>query len=254
MANRVVFRGNAGELVRFLGRLPEVMAGRQQDVLGIVQGVKLRVGVACLSQVKQDFVRKSRGQVGKDGIKWAPLKPETIARRRTTRQERKELGIRSKGLRRSLSADEDREWQRLFAFHLRIGLRDLPPAAAKARAGAIAWARLKEQGAQTLLQKLGFRQVDILRDTWALLRSLEPGVEDRPAFAPGQIFRTYLPGIVAVGTSEKPWHQHGDPKKGLPARPMWPEDGKIPAAWWKAINRAATRGIRLAVEKYLGAA
>lgn len=128
----------------------------------------------------------------------------------------------------------------------------MPLYAAKKRAFAIAWARMKDAGAQTMLQKLGSRQVDILRDTGMLLRSLEPGKEDVPSKAEGQIFRTFLPGKVVVGTHEKPWHQHGDPKRNLPARPMWPEDGKIPEAWMVPIRAAARRGLRLIILRLMG--
>ena len=262
MANPIAFRGTAPEFAAFLNRLPALLSGSQADTTGITFGLKLRIGVALLSQIQQDFIRKSRGQTGKDGIKWPPLKPGTIARRRTTRQERKALGIlekfegrgrkRVRVLRRSLTKAEDAEWKKLYSYHLRIGLRDMPRAAATKRAAAIAWARMKERGATTLLQKLGSRQVDILRDTGALLRSLSPGVEDRPSRAPGQVFNTAVPGSVIVGTYEKPWHHEGNPAKGLPARPFWPLDNRIPAAWWPAVRRATNRGIALMIQKYLG--
>lgn len=248
----IQFRGNAGDLARFVQSIPAILSGKEPDPMGLAKELKLRVGVALLSQVQQDYIRKSRGETGKDGERWAPLKPRTIARRRTTRAELKKLGIKRKGIRRSLTDSQNAAWKRLFVYHFRLGLRDMPRIQAKRRAAAIAWARIKEDGAKTLLDLLGSRKVDILRDTGARLRSFEPGVDDRPSEAPGQIFRTMVPGVVVVGSTEKPWHQDGDDGRGLPARRAWPKNGKIPPAWMPPIRKAGTRGLAVIVRKFLG--
>lgn len=258
MARQLQFRGDAKNVVAVLNQLPAMLSGMAQDHTGLIDGFKLRIGVALLSQIQQDYVRKSRGAVGKDGEKWEKLKPETIARRRTTRDERKRLGIRNRGrgkkkvLRRSLTLAQDAEWQRLFVYHFRIGLRDLPRNAAKRRAAAIAWARIKEQGAKTLLMLLGSREVDILRETGARLRSFEPGIGDTPSGAPGQIFDITQPGMIIVGSTEKTIHQYGDPDRNLPARRAWPADNRIPPAWWPPINKAGSTGLKILVTKFLG--
>lgn len=82
-------------------------------------------------------------------------------------------------------------------------------------------------------------QVEILRDTGELFRSLSPGVEATPSNAPGQVFAV-PPGRVIVGTNKKPWHHRGVPGK-LPARPLWPK--QLPDAWWRAIMGAYRRGL-----------
>jgi len=178
----ITFRGSRADLRRILATIPQVLSGRVPDTYGIAQAVQLRAGVALLSQVQQDFLIKSRGGVGRDGIQWRPLQARTIARRR--------------------------------------------------------------QGPKRSRRKGKPSAVDILRDTGELLRSLSPGVDDRPSGADGQVFAT-APGRVIVGTNKKPWHQRGN--RNLPARPMWPNNGRIPAAWWQAINLAAMRGVVRAV-------
>lgn len=97
------FRGTRDELRRILAMVPAVCAGRGVAARA-AQSLQLRVGVALLSQIQQDYVTKARGGTGRDGVKWAPLKPATIARRRrtpgdkrlakATRQVYKEMGWR----------------------------------------------------------------------------------------------------------------------------------------------------------------
>lgn len=247
----VMFAGGREELEATIRLLPQIVAGRVPDPLGIAKRVQLRVGVALLSQVQQDFVRKSRGETGKDGIKWKPLKRETIAQRRTSTAELKRLGITGKRIRGLLTPNEDERWRKIFARTLaRLREDGVPESAAKVRAGQAAWAALKAEGAKTKLDILGGRKVDILRDTGELFRSFSPGVEDQPSNADGQIFQVPT-GRVIVGTNKKPWHHAGIPGR-LPARPFWPPDGSIPDAWWPPIQRAAVRGMQQVLAELLG--
>lgn len=193
----VVYRGTAGEAAAMVREAVAAMTGGP-DPHGVGRALKLRMGVALLSCVQTDFITKSRGGVGRDGIKWEPLKPETVARRR--------LGKADKRAVKGKSA-KDR-----FAY-------------------------------------LAARDVEILRDTGELFRSFEPGVEDRPSNADGQVF-DLLADSVTVGTSKKPWHHKGIPGR-LPARPFWPPDGSLPPAWWRAVNEAAVTGVVRAVEAVL---
>lgn len=244
---RVVFRGERREVWQ---QLQKAVAAANVDGAGILYGLKLRVGVALLSQIQQDFVIKSRGGVGRDGIKWPPLSPRTIAQRRTTAAERKAAGLTAANRHRGLlTADENKLWKRIFARTLSRLMLDMPVGKAKARAAAIAWAELKKRGAKTKLGLFGNRQVDILRDTGELLRSFSPGIEDVPSNADGQIFR--LDGsTVAVGSNKKPQHHRGIPNR-LPARSFWPLDDHIPESWWPAIDDAAGRGLVSAIKLLL---
>ncbi len=243
MSHPVEFHGTKAEAVELIRSIPALLAGRVPDPFGVARRVQLRVGVALLSQVQQDFITKSRGEVGRDGIQWPPLKPETIARRRVTAKERKAAGLtRANKYRGNMTAAQDAAWRKRFWEVLR-GLRlDLGDKAAKAAAARAAWALVKEKfGYKTQVELFGGRQVDILRDTGDLFRSLTPGVDATPSGAEGQLFEA-TPGGVRVGTNRKPWHHKGVAGK-LPARPLWPLDGSIPPAWRPALNDAASTGV-----------
>jgi hypothetical protein len=235
---RVVFHGTRDELRRLLRELPRILAGHAPDPLGVAKGLQLRLGVALLSKVQQAFVVKSRGGTGDDGIKWPPMKPASIAQRRTTAGERKQLGITGKRVRGLLTPAEDKRWRQIFAqrkwlFVTKFGMGDRE---ASERAAQIAWAVLKSSGAKTKLAVLGGRQVDMCRDTSRYFRSLSPGVEDRPSGEAEQVFQV-SPGRVIVGTNV-PYagRQHK-------LRPLWPAGGQLPAAWWKHLLQVAVRGV-----------
>jgi hypothetical protein len=237
MAETVTYRGTRPELREALHALPAVLAGTHPDPTGLARAVQLRVGVACLSQVQQDFLTKSRGGTGRDGIAWPPLDRRTVAYgRRATRGELKALGVSGKRSRGFLTPAQDRRWRQVYGSRLARLRLELPEAAARARAAQIAWAVVKREGARTKLDVLGGRTVDIGRDTGRMLRSLSPGVDDRPSGDPGQVFET-PPGRVIVGSNVEyfpRFHRR---------RPVWPSDGTIPPAWWPAIRAAALRGI-----------
>lgn len=80
-----VFRGSSDQLRAILHRLPAILAGRVPDPGGVVRAMQLRMGNAWLSQVYQDFLVKSRGGTGRDGIKWPPLDPKTTAARKRSK-------------------------------------------------------------------------------------------------------------------------------------------------------------------------
>jgi hypothetical protein len=242
------------QIQALLAAVPKLLDGTQADPWGFVQGIQLRMGVALLSKIQQAFITKSRGGTGEDGIKWAPLKRETIAQRRTTAGERKALGIgRGNRYRGLLTRAEDERWRKIFAARkdwlmAKFGLSQQQ---ASARAAQIAWSILKAEGAKTKLDLLGGRQVDILRDTGEMLRALSPGVDDKPSGADGQVFET-PPGRVIVGLNKKPWHHTGIPGR-LPARPLWPPDGNLPESWWEDITEAGRTGLIRALVLILSA-
>lgn len=230
----VYFSGSREELRRIIALVPAMASGRVPDANGIAQAIQARGGVALLSKIQQAFLVKSRGGTDECGIKWPPLKRETIAQRRTTAAERKQLDIGGRRLRGLLTPDQDRQWRGIYAGRLRKG--DTP-----AEAATLAWGVLKKQGAKTKLEVLGGRQVDILRDTGLMFKSLSPGVADRPSGAQFQVFEM-KPGEITVGTNRYPWHHLGIPGR-LPARNLWPTDGRLPDSWWKAIAGAMSRGV-----------
>ena len=250
MAEVVQFNGSRDELLALMSRLPAILSGQTADPLGIARGLQLRLGVALMSKVQQAFVVKSRGGTGEDGIRWAPLTRATIAGRRTTATERRAAGVGGRRTRGLLTPAQDRRWRTIFATRrARLILSGMSPGAASSRAAAIAWAVLKSEGAVTRLQVFGGRQVDTLRDTGELFRSLSPGVEDRPSGADGQLFEV-VPGRVVVGTNKKTWHHRGVPGR-LPARPLWPLDGTLPPAWWSHLLGVYRRGLAVALVELL---
>lgn len=244
----LVFKGTRAELAARLRGLTAALSGRGPDADGVADAVLLRGAVALLSQVQTAFIAKARGGTGSDGIKWPPLKRATVAGRRTSRAELKSLGIKGKRTRGLLTPAQDKRWRAIFASTL-AKLRARGTGGAEALAAQTAWAVLKSEGAKTKLDVLGGRAVQILTDTGRLLASLSPGIEgDPPARRAGQILDVG-PGKITVGTNVEyaERHHRGDPSKGLPARPLWPET--LPDAWLAAVNMAIVRGLLKAVER-----
>lgn len=234
------FRGTRADIARMLRTIPAALAGGP-DPFGIARAIQLRAGVAALSQIQQAFIVKSRGGTGSDGIQWQPLLPSTIAQRRTTATERRQLGISGKRTRGLLTPTQDRRWRSIYGTRLaKLLASGVSLTTAKATAAKIAWATMKSEGAVTKLQVLGSRKVDIGRDTGRMLRSLSPGVEDRPSGEPEQIFEPG-PGVVIVG-SNVPYFAAFHAR-----RPVWPSDGSLPATWAAAVRAAIERGIVRAI-------
>lgn len=273
---KVYFQGNRAQAVGIVGRLVRMLTGQEADSTGLVKGVFLAIGSAALSDIKADFIRKSRGGTGEDGVKWPPLSAKYLAySRRFVPGEQKALkqgaGL-GKGHRHApggksglLTAWQLRRWRRLFVQFKRRFMVSMPEAAAKSRAAATAWIILKREGAQTKLNVFGSRKVEILKDTGVLLNSLSPGrivggdgastEYAKPDGEGGeqQIFETLKNGVI-VGTTV-PYaasHQYGDPKRGLPARPFLPIN-RVPSLWlerWaKVANGAITIVARLLFER-----
>lgn len=195
-----------------------------------------RCGLAALGRIKQAFVVKARGGTDEAGERWAPLSPKTIAYSKTRQHGR---GGRTKAEKardafpsQALNNRQRDRWWALYRQGLAIFKGD------KGSAAKRAWGILKREGATTLLQKYGGRQVEILRDTGPLLNSLSPGVATAE-----QVFKVG-PGSVIVGTRRKgaAAHHAGIPGR-LPQRRLWPEPGKWPASWWKDITEQARAGL-----------
>jgi hypothetical protein len=239
----LLFRGSKREARGVFRRLAAMLAGKVPDPQGVVSGVQLAMGAAALSQIYQAFIEKSRGGVGSDGIKWAPLKRETIAYgRRTTAAERTAAGDRG-GPRPLLTPAQDKLWKRVFGTRLARLRLTMGEGEAKALAAKIAWAEVKKVGGKTKLEVYGSRVVDIGRDTGRLLQSLGPGV-DGPSDNPDQVFET-PPGAVVVGTNvvyAPRFHAK---------RPLWP--GETPPAWVEPIGDAGMDALQAAAGLLLAA-
>jgi hypothetical protein len=89
MAEVVYFRGNRQQARDLVRAMKGMLTGQSPDTLGIARGVFLSVGFAALGDIRRDFIVKSRGGTGEDGVKWDALKPATIAARRVGAKDRK---------------------------------------------------------------------------------------------------------------------------------------------------------------------
>lgn len=278
--SKVYFRGSREQARAIVRNLAAVLTGKVRDSANIAQGVFLALGFAALSDIKADFVRKSHGGTGEDGETWPKLSPEYLAyQRRFGPGEKASLKkaagvtagmrfspgtilktkiidfnlteriVQNKGL---LTKAQIKRWNLIFARTLSRLLLSMGPKEAKARAAQIAWATLKAEGAKTLLDVYGHRQVDILRDTGVLLNSLSPGritggTYSKPSGDGGeeQIFTTIANGVI-VGTNV-PYasvHNHGNAKKGIPKRQFLPKEA--PTVWVDRWLRVANKALAVA--------
>ena len=202
----------------------------------IANAMMTRCGMALLGRIKQAFVVKARGGTDEAGEKWQPLSPRTIAYSKTrqrgrggrTRAEKKRATHPSQ----ALNAKQQARWWAVYRRQLAIYKGD------KGHAAAVAWLILKSEGAQTLVDKYGHRQVEILRDTGLLLNSLSPGVASSE-----RIFRVGA-GEVIVGTNRKgaAAHHSGIPGR-LPQRRLWPIVSDWPASWWADLTDQVKQGL-----------
>lgn len=246
-----------------------MITGREPDSLGIARGVFTAVGFAALSDIHADFVRKSGGAQGEDGVTWTPLKPATIARRRLGPKDKQlpHIAERLKAEKEAVKEAKKRfiaaAKQRYKTLVARLSL-SLPADEARKRAseqiaaeqkaadfllrGQIALAKQTGQRRQDVLSQ---RQVDILRDTGVLLNSLSPGemsgdgpgVIYQPPSGPGgdqQAFGLFDSGVI-VGTTVAYAKTHQEGKGQVPARPFLPTQG-VPQVWldrWAAVAQLA---------------
>lgn len=244
-----------------------MLTGREADDQGVARGVHTAIGFAALTDIQEDYLRKARGGTGEDGVKWPPLSPKTLAYSRrfgkgekTALKKAAGLGAhhkygpgQNKGL---LTKEQLKRWKQIFASRLNRLLLSLPPKQAKAQAAQIAWATLKREGAKTMLEVYGNRQVEILRDTGVLFNSLSPGqlgggatgVTYTPPSSDGgaeQVFALISNGVI-VGTNVEyaSAHQNGDPSRNLPARPFLPV-GEVPAVWEERWLDVATQALEV---------
>lgn len=286
MSSKVYFRGSRDDARQIVRNLADILTGKVRDAAGLAQGVFVAIGFAALSDIKADFVRKSRGGVGEDGEKWPPLSPEYLAYHRRfgpgeKAKLRKSAGLSSgnryapggilkttvidhvitekfsqnKGL---LSKQQLKRWRQIFGRTLNRLLLSMGEGPAKARAAQIAWATLKREGAKTMLEVYGNRTVEILRDTGILLNSLSPGRISGNQYAKptgdggeAQIFETISNGVI-VGTNV-PYaasHNYGDAKRGIPKRQFLPKDPPRIwlERWMDAANNALLSAVKLAFQ------
>lgn len=232
MAKTVHVRAAMADVKDAIRRAPA--AARQGGP--IADAMMTRCGLAILGRIKTAFVTKARGGVDEAGDSWKKLSPKTIAYSKTRQRGRGGRTKAEKGRAthpsQALDAKQQARWWSVYRRQLAIYKGN------KGHAAAVAWLVLKSEGARTLVDKYGHRQVEILRDTGILLNSLSPGVSSAE-----QVFRV-APGAVIVGTNRKGARAHHEGVPGrLPQRRLWPPVNKWPSSWWQDILDQAKQGI-----------
>lgn len=251
MANAIHFRGSREDAKQLIGEFVRTLGGSGSAVSAYARGVFLAIGFAALSDIQADFVRKARGETGEDGVKWPRLSPKTLAYSRRfgpgeKSQLKKAAGLgRGNNQRGLLTAAQNKRWKQVYGTRLARFAASMPMGAARAKAAQIAWEVVKAEGAKTKLEVFGNRQHEVLRDSGNLLNSLSmgelagDGAGASYSAPPDQKFQLLADGVI-IGTNV-PYagtHQHGDPKRGIPARPFLPTNG-APPAWrerWAGVG------------------
>lgn len=137
---------------------------------------------------------KAAGGTDSFGVKWSPLKPQTIA-------DRFPRPIPGR-LRGNLTKEQDKLWRKTFAV-LRSALEKRGNPNAEAIAAGYAWKVVKAAGAITRLQLYGSRKVDLLIKSGRLLQSIAPGQLRNGVYRPDsidQIAEILGPGKIKIGS------------------------------------------------------
>jgi hypothetical protein len=241
MSRPIYFQGSAADAIRAVNRVVDILTGKiAAPVPAIPNGVYGAIGLQALSDIKADYVRKSGGGTGEDGVKWKPLSPVTIAKRRLQGNNALSKGEERKRLKQRLE----------LALYARLSA-SLPPADAIKEAKRQASEIIKAKDQKRINILLKEEKVKILRDTGVLLNSLSPGVmrgqsgyaKPRGDGGDDQVFYFMRAGVI-VGTNV-PYagvHQYGSEKQNIPARPFLPPPDATPQIWldrWAAIGETA---------------
>ncbi len=259
MSRTIQFEGSREELHSFLSGFPSILsgaAGSQQEREAAEQ-VAIAVGNTLLGDIKEDFIRKSEGAQGQDGITWSPLMPATI--RAKAKKALAAKGMSPKSAKGAAYRGRLAEYnKRLSAAKQKIG-QSISPAPAGNKPAQAARLKTIERLARTAVGTFPheirsdvdkvrpFALTLILRDTGVLLNSLSAGVRYQRYTGPNADQQIFIakPGEVIVGTNV-PYaskHQHGDKSQHLPKRQILPKEGQVPATWWSNVKATAAGAI-----------
>jgi hypothetical protein len=245
-------------------QIPAICAGTVPEYAPFAAAFAATVGNAFLANVKRNYDTMSRAETGFDGTVWVPNKRATVVAKvnkhkgalkgksnralafkkryeeylalvRTTKKSLRKVYVTSK------DKDKKKEQEKLLDN------------AVLAAVGQFAHVVRKEEGYDDVR---AFQLTAILRDTNRMFNSLSAGIEDQPYAGPDAEFQTFLaqPGLVTVGTKViyAATHQHGDPQRGIPARPFFPEPGKIPEIWMEDMIDAAKTALAKFIREMWG--
>jgi len=246
-ARNIMMRETRGGATAALRKLPRYVNGTLPDIKSYGKVFKNYFAHALLEKIHDAFVIKSIGGTDETGLKWKPLKRETIAQRPLQPGEAKQRGIQYLGRsgRGLLTAQQNKEWKGIFwSVYKRLVLK-IGEAAAKAEAAKQAWAIMKSRGAKTKLDVLGGRNVPILIVSGRLEKSLRPGSVDGTEYRPPaeQVFQRHWGGVTIGTEVEYAAKQHK-------TRPLWPTTAAMTrSGWLKAAIRTAFNQVAGMVKK-----
>lgn len=256
---KIYFRGSREQARQVAYALARSLVGRDQKFVPVAKSVHTAIGIAALTTIQADFLVKSRGGTGEDGVKWKPLSPKYLAYGRRFGPGEKAALIAAAGLPKGhrfrtgldttkLTAAEKKKYDSAYRKKYNRAVLSHFPEKAKQIARQHAIAELRKSG--TVLQKhvsklsvFGSRKVDILRDTSVLFNSLSPG-----ATGGDKVFSLLGNGVI-VGTNVEYASYHQEGTQHIPARPFLPTR-EIPEKWsqeWLDVGlEAVAEGARQA--------
>lgn len=183
--------GKRRELRKALRELPELLTGRKPGSAKIKRAFFGAMAYHLFTKISEAYEVKANYGTDELGQSWKPLTQQAMAQRPVGKGDIGRLGIggsgenafkeRKRGL---LTQSQDKLWRRIFVYQYHRALPKIGESAAKQLAAKLAWAALKNAGAQTKLATLGTRRLPILRVTDRLFNSYRPGRLSRAGYTP----------------------------------------------------------------------
>lgn len=251
MVNRIFFHGSAGDAKRVIRDFVAALTGTANEHSRAASAVHTVVGFAALSDIQKDFIRKAKGGIGEDGVKWPPLNPATLAYGRKAPTGKGHAPGGKDGL---LTNQQLKRWRQIYGHTLARLAMKMDIGEAKGKAAAHAWTQIKKEGGRTKIDAYKDLPHEILRSSGVLFNSLSPGqlggddtniIYSPPSGDGGsdQVFALKPSGVI-VGTNVvyARTHNEGDAKRGIPARPFLPKN--VPQSWkdrWLSAGLGAIR-------------
>jgi hypothetical protein len=220
------------EVIQYLYSLPEICSGRGSDSHHVGDHGLSEAAREMMDNVHHDYLRKSLGQKGEDGIRWPSLARATVKKRLR--------GTGKTNIRQSLYQTQKKKYKSYGMIDREAARRASQDVELAERTGVLPWPYNQN--------------VPILVESGDLLSSTEPGTASGGYYTPpmNQLVEKE-PGKIAISSEIRYADRHmtGDPEQPLPKRAFMPEE--IPDRWDQKIGDAyaygAARAIAQAVKK-----
>lgn len=177
---------------RVFGSVGKYVSGEIPDTHGIGGFYWTTMVRFLFEKLHESYIVRSLGGTDELGNSFAPLKKETIARRPIGKKQlgglgltKKQTGVsisdRERGL---LSPLQNKLWKAIYSKVLSMMILKTDEKTAKMISAKVAWAHLKKKGAATRSEKLGNRDVLIMRVTDRIVDSLRPSKAGVKSYRP----------------------------------------------------------------------